>query len=487
MSELFNTAKTYTSTENDALTYNTTKSEVLNLFALGGALRQAKDSKILDMIERAWNENKEDTLATLLYIRDIRGGLGEKRVFRLALQYISNNILMSKTGQSLGTVSLFPLFDAVVELGSWKDIVSVFSPSIYSPYVIKHKDDENTLMAKWLPSIGGSKNTDAECLAYFLDMTPKEYRKWLTEKRKKLDLIETKLCARKWNEIDYSHVPSQANLIYKNTFIRNDGDRYAQYIQSILNNNNTDTKMNVGTLAPYQIISKMKAYCPENSVDTAFQAMWNSLSDYTNGENALVVADTSWSMHGQPMDVAFSLAIYFSERNTSIFRNEYINFSKTPKFQYFEEGASLREKINIMEQDDSWNSNTDIYKVFKLVLKAAESKDIPIEEMPKTIYIISDMEFDQACTDTTTVFEAIKELYSESKYDVPTLVFWNVNSHGDNLPVQKDDNGTILVSGCSPSVFNMVISNDMNPYKYMKSVIEQDKYKNFVESIMKNL
>lgn len=482
MSKLIESAASYTYTENGALTYNTSGDNVLNLFALGGALRSSEETRIIDIIDKAWTENQHDTIATLLYIRDIRAGLGEKKVFRLALKYIADKIKESNYYKSHGAVALYPLFDAAVEFGSWKDIFSTFSIVDCGAYVVKHSEDEDSLLPKWMPSIGGSRNKDAEYLAHLMGKTPKEYRKWLTAKRKGLDIVETKLCARDWGSVNYAHVPSQANILYANTFRRHDKERYGDYIQSVMLKK-SEAHINVSTLAPYQIVSKVNKCLGSEEANAPYQAMWSSLPDYTQGDNAIVVADTSGSMWGQPMEVATSLAIYFAERNKGIFRNEYINFSEVPKFRKLKEGASLAENLRVMYSDNSWGMNTNLYKVFELVLKAAVTNDIPEDEMPKTIYIVSDMEFDECSNPTDTVFESIKKLYANTKYNVPTLVFWNVNSHQNNLPVRKDNRGTVLVSGCSPTVFAQVISGDMNPYEYMNNIIHTERYTNYVENI----
>ena len=104
--------------------------------------------------------------------------------------------------------------------------------------------------------------------------------------------------------------------------------------------------------------------------------------------------------------------------------------------------------------------------------------------MPSTIYIISDMEFNCAVCDKDTNLEEIKELYEKSNYVMPNLVFWNVNSWKDTIPCKYDERGVALVSGASPSLFKMAMSNDMNPEKFMYSVIDVERYNTLAEKIM---
>lgn len=492
MSNLFDSANNYTLTENGALTFKSSNSKVLDLFSMGGAVRTAEESRIYDMIDKAWAENPVDALATLLYLRDIRGGQGEKRIYREALKYIYGKV--ATVGYDYMTEYVEPvmnaLFEATIEVGSWKDITSTLEPIQYAFFVKKHMNDENSLMYKYLPSCGGGKDKQARKLAKLLGMTPKEYRKWLTANRKKLNLVESKMCANEWGTIEYGKVPSQATLNYRSAFYRHDGVRYSEYIDALSKDKTSkEVKINTATLYPYQIIGKVNPWDDDNINNKSLQVMWDNLKDYTNGQDALVIADTSGSMNGQPMDVSTSLAIYFAERNKGIFRKEYITFSDEPTFVQFKEGATLVEKKRQM-LTSAWGYSTNFVRVFKMILKTAEDNNLKAEDMPKVLYCISDMEFDTAVNchgkfDNT--FKIIKELFDNSIYEMPTIVFWNVNSRQANVPVKKNEQGVVLVSGCSPSVFEMVISGDLNPEKFMYEVIHKERYLNFASEVVEKI
>jgi len=192
------------------------------------------------------------------------------------------------------------------------------------------------------------------------------------------------------------------------------------------------------------------------------------------------------------MDISCSLAIYFSEHNKGIFRNKYITFAGNPQFYSFKEGEPLGNKLDFMYKHEICD-NTNIQKVFDLVLKAATTNHIPEEEMPEALYIISDMEFDNAQGYASwryeptpkTNFEEIKRKYSAAGYKMPKLIFWNVDSRHDNSPVTMNEDGVALVSGSSPSTFEMAISGDLNPYRFMLQTIEKDRYANFAKAILK--
>lgn len=494
MSKLFDSAVDYTFTENGALTFSSSNSAVLDLFSMGGSLREADDDRIYKLIDKAWRENPTDTLATMLYLRDIRGGQGEKKVFRSLLTYVYGKVATSGYDFNKPYVQsvMDELFEATIEVGSWKDITSTLNPDQYVFFVKKHMNDESTLMFKYLPSCGGGKDKQARKLAKLLDMSPKQYRKWLTENRKKLNLVETKMCSNEWDKIDYGKVPSQATMLYRGSFYKHDEARYREYIESLLSNKESKgVKINTATLYPYQIMDEINVYSGDDDINNkSLQAMWDNLKDYTNGQDALVIADTSGSMAGTPMNVATSLAIYFAERNKGLFKNEYITFSENPAFIRFKDGMSLLQKKEQM-LDGPWGFNTDLVKTFQLILTTAEDNNLSAEDMPKVLYIISDMEFDCAVgagyqgsrVVLSTTFKTIQNMFKDSKYEMPTIVFWNVDSRQENVPVKKNEHGVVLVSGCSPSTFEMVISRDMNPEKFMYEVIHKDRYLDFAKRI----
>ena len=193
------------------------------------------------------------------------------------------------------------------------------------------------------------------------------------------------------------------------------------------------------------------------------------------GKNAIVVADTSGSMSGDPMSVSISLALYFAERNKGQFKDYFMTFSSHPSLQKIC-GETLKEKMDNLERAD-WEMNTDLQAVFNLILKTAIDNNTPTEEMPSTIYIISDMEFD-SCTrnyENETNYEVIKEKYKEAGYEKPTLVFWNVDARQKNLPVQSNENGVALVSGLSPVIFKMAVENK-TPEEVMLDTINSERY-----------
>lgn len=447
-------------TENMAVTYTRSGSELLDFFAQAGAMRNYQD-RALTLFKKAFSEDREKAVRILFYLRDIRGGQGERKLFRNCLEWLGSTY-----------PKIFEqILEYIPEYGRWDDMLFDNKKCflIIKKQLEEDKDsDSPSLLAKWLPTINASSKTTrakARFIAKNLGMNQIEYRTAVRDIRKKLQVVEEKMSAQKWDEIDYSSVPSQAARIYRNAFTKHDEDRYSKFIEKA---EKGEAKIQAGTLYPYQIFDSVK-----NDYSSTLEALWNQLPDYTQGKNALVVADTSASMMGRPMSVSVSLALYFAERNIGQFKDYFISFSHRPLLHKVK-GKTLLNKMNSIQLGDV--ANTDIQAVFKLILNVAIENNIPIEEMPEIIYIISDMEFDHCC-DKRTNFQNIKENYVQYGYKLPNLVFWNVDSRNDNIPVMKDENNVSLFSGFSPSIFKAAVENK-TPEQVMLEMINSERYSN---------
>jgi len=452
----------YGSTQNGALTFTRTESALLDFFAQAGAMR-SKSKEALDLFKAAFIEDKEKAIRILFYLRDVRGGQGERLLFRNCLEWI---------GEEYPEV-FTQIINMIPEYGRWDDM---FFDHPKALEMIKKqlendlKSDSPSLLAKWMPTINASSSTTkakAKHFAKLLGMTEVQYRKTIRTIREKIATVEEKMAANKWSEIHYPSVPSQANRIYKNAFQKRDPERYTSHIQSVLEGK---SKINASTLYPYQIYNSVQTNYSE-----ALEALWKSLPDYTSDKNALVVADTSGSMTGTPMSVSVSLALYFAERNKGIFHNHFISFSAVPKLHSIK-SSTLKGKMDSIQLGDV--ANTNISAVFDLILNTAIQNNIPKEEMPEVLYIISDMEFDQAVTGETN-FQYFKREYENRGFILPSIVFWNVNASGSNLPVRANEGNVSLVSGCSPAIFKMAVSGK-TPFETMMETINSPRYSNII-------
>lgn len=457
-------------TENGAMTYTRTESALLDFFAQAGAMRNNLTGA-LDLFKKAFAEDNLKAIRILFYLRDIRGGQGERKLFREALEYLESN----------HKEILEAILQYVPEFGRWDDM---FFNNPKAGEIMRKQIDEDlktenpSLLAKWLPTANASSlltRTKAKKMAEALGFkTTKEYRKTLRAIRKKIETVEEKMSGKDWDKIKYETVPSQASKIYRKAFAKHDEDRYNEFIEAAKKGKK---KINAGTLYPYQIYNAV-----QRDYDQTLEALWKQLPDYTRGKNALVVADVSGSMSGNPMSVSVSLALYFAERNKGAFQNYFLTFSGNPVLQKIT-GKTLEEKMNSIEKAD-WQQNTDIEKTFELIKNVIIQNNVPEDERPETIYIISDMEFDVAtgsgyswhARNKQTNYEAIKESFEQANIKLPNLVFWNVNASGKNLPVEEDERGVTMISGFSPSVFKIAVENK-TPIEVMLDVIESERYK----------
>lgn len=446
-------------TENGAITYTRTQSSLLDFYAQAGAMR-SNPSQALKLFQKAYSEDRLSAIKILFYLRDVRGGQGERVLFRTCLQWLGEEE-KEVFEKVVGFVS---------EYGRWDDLFfdNEVCMDIISKQLTEDKNsDKPSLLAKWMPTINASsKSTKAKALfiANKLGLNDIAYRKTIREIRKKIAVVEEKMSDNKWEDINYSHVPSQASRIYKNAFKKHDEKRYNDFIGKA---EKGEVKINASTLYPYQIYKSVK-----NDYSQTLEALWNQLPDYTQGKNALVVADTSGSMSGDPMSVSVSLALYFAERNKGQFKDYFITFSESPRLLKIT-GPDLRSKMRSIETGEV--ANTNLQAVFDLILGTALQNNTPAEEMPETIYIISDMEFDAACRHRTN-HEVIKQKYENSGYKVPTIVYWNVDARsGQNLPVQHDENNVAMVSGLSPVIFKMAVENK-TPEQVMFDTINSERY-----------
>ncbi|MBO7373813.1 MAG: DUF2828 family protein [Oscillospiraceae bacterium] len=468
--------KTYT--ENGAVTYRSTGRDCLDLFATIGALRRESEQEITARFLRAYEEDPDLAMKILFYGRDVRGGLGERRVFRILLRWLA----VSKPDS---VVSNLPY---IAEYGRWDDVLVLLDTPCRDETLalLKQQFDadlaalgsagEVSLLGKWLPSVNASNDETvraAKQIANAFGLSDRDYRKALTMLRAQIRILENNLREKDYT-FDYSKQPSKAMFKYRKAFLRNDSERYGAFMQRV---SSGEAKLNTGALYPYEIIEK--AYHCDDAERLSLDATWRALADYTQDENALVVADGSGSMYwgGKPMPaaVAQSLAIYFAEHNRGAFHNHFITFSMNPRLVEIK-GRDIVDKARYCETFNEC-ANTNIQKVFELVLNAAVRNRVSQKDLPATLYIISDMEFDLCAADASlTNFERAAKMFQRAGYRLPNVVFWNVSSRNQQQPVTMNEQGVALVSGCSPRIFSMVMEGTLDPFTYMLSVIDTERY-----------
>ncbi|MCR5587320.1 MAG: DUF2828 family protein [Lachnospiraceae bacterium] len=484
-----------TTTENGAKAYGSTGSDCLDLFATIGAIRRLSKNEIIDRFIRAFSEDKDLAMKILFYARDIRGGLGERRVFRAILRWLGFNHPES-VSKNIEYIAEYGRFDDVLSLlGTYceKDVLMYLKKQFDMDIKALESGGEVSLLGKWLPSINAScpktvKN--AKKLARAFGMSFSEYRRALSALRKKIAIIENNLRERDYS-FDYSKQASGAMFKYRKAFIRNDNERYLGFINDVQNGK---VKLNASNIMPYQVVEILLKnhikgrYYHVNDNDCyispeeaqVLNATWESLPDFGTDENVLAVVDGSGSMYmyGNPMpiSVAISLGLYCAEHNKGAFSGHFIEFSNKPELIKIK-GENFVEKVQYISTFDDI-ADTNLAAVFHTILEFAIKNNVPQDELPSKLVIISDMEFNCCVNNSSeTNFEHAKRVFEENGYKLPEIVFWNVASRHLHQEVTMDERGVVLVSGVTPRLFSMVLGENMTPYELMMEVLGGERYK----------
>lgn len=473
-------------TENGALGYSTSGRKLLDLNFAVTSFRNKFDKVIEDAFAKAFYEDKLLAIKWLFYCRDREQGIGERRLFRVALKWLAieqPEIAKAVFGLSgfYGRLDdMFVLLDTDLK----DDVIAYISKQLKEDQENMKNGKPISLLGKWLKSPNCSSKESkrlAKIIYTGLGMTERQYRKTLSALRKYLDVIEVKMSAKEWSEIDYNKVPSRANLIYNGAFLRNDEERRRAYLAA-LERGDKNVKINASVLFPDDIVHKYgSGRCGYvGNYDSTLEELWKALPTLSS-DNTLVVRDGSYSMtccSGKPLDVSTALAIYMAERNQGEFHNQFITFSRVPKIIDLNGLNTLHDKLAKTYREDDC-SNTDIEAVFRLILQTAIEHKMTQEDMPKNIVIVSDMAFDGSrfnCKDT--LFGAIGKEYAKYGFVLPRLIFWNVasDSRGNVVPIQQNAMGVVLMSGYSQNLIKMVMSNQTDPYKCLIEQLNSERY-----------
>lgn len=499
-------------TENGAVGLKTTGKAIVDLNFKLSSMRNMEANEIWAEFLKAYNEDPALAVVWLFFARDIRCGCGERRTFRV----IMDHLVYENPNLVIKLVHLIPKY------GRWDDLLELVVGNAPHPvqaeafWIFRKQLEEDikganegkpiSLMAKWVYSnVTSSKDTvrKAEILREKLGYTPRQYRKTFSALRKYINVLEQKMSANEWGEIDYEAVPSKAGMIYRGAFYRHDPFGYDKYLSGVKDGKK---KMNAGVVFPYEIVHAYLDHEIWDSMtipyDETLELKWKNLPNCVNDNGGtLVVVDGSGSMITRVgntgiscHDVARSIGIYFSERLTGGFKDSFITFSANPKLVRFNGVSTLKSKIDILIKEDEC-SNTNIEKTFDLILKTAVDNHMKPEEIPSNILIVSDMEFDATTrgydwrtgytsTFNQTLFDGIAQRWNEAGYKLPRLVFWNVCSRTGTIPVSENEMGVALVSGFSPMIADMVMSGELDPYNVLVKKLKDERYTDVWKVVM---
>lgn len=451
-------------THNGALTNSTSNDPIVDFFFVAGASRTMSENDIVSMFARAYGANREIALRTALWTRDARGGAGERQTFRRILRWIENN-------HNDDLVAILP---RIPELGRWDDLLVLQSRLGLTIAVDMIRQallvDRNGLCAKWMPR----KGERAAWLRSALGMSPKQYRKTLVTLT---NVVETPMCANTWEAINLEHVPSVASARYRKAFKKHLPERFVTYAQKV---EKGEAKVNAGAIFPYDVIKPLSNRYgrPSQAEIQVANGQWEALPDFVGEGSFLPVVDVSGSMMSEvskgtrALDISVSLGLYLSQRNKSAFKDVMMTFSESPQLQRVT--GTLMQRID-QTISMHWGMSTNLQAAIKKILNHAVTYNVPAADMPQSLLIISDMEFN-ACMSGTN-YQSMKAEYARHGYEMPNVVFWNVNGRVGNNPVTTKDDGTALVSGFSPSIVKNVLSaKRMNPLEIVLNTVMADRY-----------
>lgn len=461
-------------TTNGMVARKSTANACVDLFFKIGASR-GKD--ITAAFTAAFVENKEVALRIAQWARDVRGGSGERELFRQILKYLEKHDKDSAAALLLKTP----------EIGRWDDIF-VFEDAELKAKAFTMLGDalrvRNGLAAKWTPRQGKL----AVEIRNFFGMSPKFYRKSLVELSK---TVEQEMCAKNWDAINFSHVPSVAAARYKKAFNRNTPE-YAKYVAELMKDpkdRTVNVKVNAGAVFPYDVLKGVIGSYRTNFNTTELnlvQKQWEALENFVGDANVLPLVDVSGSMSCRAggsgsqsvtscMDVAISLGLYLAEKNQGKFKDTFLTFSGAPELLHLK--GNIIEKCNQMSTSN-WGMSTNLVAAMDKILTTAKNGGVPEEEMPSMLLILSDMQFDQCAKFDDSAMKMIARKFEEAGYEMPKIVFWNLNA-ADNVPVKYDTRGVALVSGFSPAIMTAVLGGDADkftPEAMMLKAVMIDRY-----------
>lgn len=450
-----------THTTNGMPALDKTGSTLVDLFFAAGASRNNPDN-FVNLFAKAFNyADKTYAMRILFWTRDVRGGAGERKVFREALKFLERGY-----SKELAQVLHF-----VPEYGRWDDLLIFQTPVIKKKafeIIAQALQQENGLAAKWMPR----KGEVAVELREYMHLSPKQYRKTLV---RLTNVVEQDMCAQKWDHINFEHVPSIAAKAYQNAFVRHCGEAYQEYVQKL---STGEAKINAKAIFPHDVLVGMN----RGNTETAI-AQWDALPNFLGDDKILPLVDTSGSMDTPAgtssvtcMDIAIALGLYLADKQTGDFSDMFINFSESPRLNVL--SGNIWAKYQQLQRAE-WGYNTNIEKVFNLILAHAKKHNVADADMPKYLLILSDMQFDQACRGANlTAFELLRQKYEVAGYTMPKVIFWNLNASYGNVPVKFDEMGTAMVSGYAPAILKTILKSPdaLSPINIVMDVVLSERY-----------
>lgn len=452
-------------TNEGAEAYEHSLYHALEFFSKAGSLftnRQSfygQEESALGLFQKIWIVDKKLAMKLLLWLRDCRGGAGNRSGARECYRWLAE----TDPDWLIANIGWLPL------VGRWDDLRSLFhtyaeeSAAELWTEALRKKD---VLAAKW------ADRTDYP-IRYRFNMKIGPFRRFLAHLRKE-HIVEHKMCTKRWNEIEYKKVPSVAMSRYTKAFGRNDEERFNAYKNSLVEG---ETTVHADVLFPHDCVRTVR-----NGDEDIANAQFDALPNYMEGtdEKVIVISDTSGSMDipvsgsVRAVDISQGLALYCSAKipETNPFHKKFIAFCSESEFKNWS-GFSFSKAINTRHFFNGAIGSTHIDTALNLILETAKFFTLSQEQMPTMLLIVSDMQFHQGVGGKGTEVEKCLKLWDDAGYKRPKIVYWNTAGYiGSQDKAFSKDIG--MVSGFSPSILKAILQGEeFTPYAIMLRMLEK--------------
>lgn len=396
-------------------------------------------------------ENKVEAMKLLFWLRDPRGGAGNRSGFRECMRWLAQQPATTfdpEPGAAWLAVNLM----RVPEWGRWDDLADLFGTDL-----------EKMAAAVWVEAI--MRGDHLACKWAKVNMHPLQRALKVNERGLRMlvvphraTIVERAMCAQDWEQVNYSHIPSKAMSMYTKAFKKHDAARFAAY-KAALVKGEKGVKINASVLFPHDCLKQIRS--DPGIAEAQFKALPNFMGD-AGDRRIMPIIDTSGSMDSRAMDgvtnmdVSVSLGLYLSDRlgPQHPFYRRYMEFHTTPTWK------DWRNKtfVQAAGSRDGFCGSTNIAAALDFLLDNAKNLRVPADQMITHLLIVSDMQFDQGCSDrSNTVVEQCMQRWVSAGYTKPVIVYWNLSAYA-GAPATADMPNTALVSGFSPAIMTSVLS-----------------------------
>jgi len=456
-------------TFNNARTYGSTGDDLLDAFFILPTMRLREGDDIIAVFRNAFKAEPDLAYKLIFWLRDVRGGAGERRVFAICYNWLTKR----DPNGALKRMRYIP------EYGRWDDLWRSIDDSLDREMLSFIRSNlDNRLLNKWLPRKGPLSTFFWVGLKF---NSPRHYRKHLVEHT---NVVEQQMSKNDWDLIEYPKVPSIALMKYRKAFFRHDEKRWKAYLAKAAKG---EVKMNASVLYPHDIVSKISySYYNMTRLKTTLSrdqaaAAWKNIPDFVGNHSFLPVVDVSGSMFTEvatgvnAYDVSVALGIYLSERNKSIFKDAFITFSAKPTMFHITK-THIVDKVREVSENGGTGYNTNLQKSMELIVNTAIENDLNDDDIPDTLLVVSDMEFDSTKQGATNL-QSARVKFRMAGLKMPNIIFWNVKGRKDNFPTQVNSKGVGLISGFSPSIMKYLLEDgEINPRRIMENVLLSKRY-----------